>query len=144
MVVDFILRNITFSKEYAASVEQKQIAQQQAEQAKYLVQKQEQEAERMRVEAQGQRDAAITRADGDAQAQVLRAKADAQSLELIAKVLETNPNLLTYRYIEKLAPNVGVILLPSASSGNPFILDLKQLMNTAPVSPTTSSTTTTP
>ena len=34
---DFVLRNITFSTEYAASVEQKQIAEQQAQQAKLVV-----------------------------------------------------------------------------------------------------------
>jgi regulator of protease activity HflC (stomatin/prohibitin superfamily) len=130
VLVDFILRNITFSKEYAASVEQKQVAQQQAEQAKYLVQKQEQEAARLRVEAQGVRDAAITRAEGDAQSQVIRAKADAEALRLISEALKENPDLLTYRYIEKLAPNVGVILLPASGAGNPFIIDLKQLMGT--------------
>ena len=129
-VVDFILRNITFSKEYAASVEQKQVAQQQAEQAKYLVQKQQQEAERLRVEAQGMRDAAITRAEGDAQSQVIRAKAEAEALQLISEALQKNPSLLTFRYIEKLAPNVSVILLPSSSS-NPLLLDLKQLMSMA-------------
>jgi regulator of protease activity HflC (stomatin/prohibitin superfamily) len=141
VLVEFILRNITFSKEYAASVEQKQIAQQQAEQAKYLVQKQQQEAERIRVEAQGQRDAVITRADGDAQSQIIRAKADAEALRLISQALKENPDLLTYRYIEKLSPNVEVMILPSSSNGNPFILDLKQLLPktagpTFPISPT--------
>lgn len=141
ILVEFILRNITFSKEYAASVEQKQIAQQQAEQAKYLVQKQQQEAERVRVEAQGQRDAAITRAEGDAKAQVIRAQAEAEALKLISQALKDNPDLLTYRYIEKLAPRVSVIMAPS--SGMPFILDLKQLMSQLPTS-TAPITTTVP
>jgi len=137
-MVDFILRNITFSKEYAASVEQKQVAQQQAEQAKYLVQKQQQEAERMRVEAEGIRDATITRAEGDAKSQVIRAKAEAEALQLVSEALKENPSLLTFRYIEKLAPNVGVILLPSSSS-NPLLLDLKQLMSMA-ITPTAGTT----
>jgi regulator of protease activity HflC (stomatin/prohibitin superfamily) len=142
VLVEFILRNITFSEEYAASVEQKQIAQQQAEQAKYAVLKQQQVAEQMRVEAQGQRDAAITRADGDAQSQVIRAKADAEALALISNALKQNPDLLTYRYIEKLAPNVSVMLLPAGGAGNPFIIDLKQVLPTTstpttPISPTT-------
>ncbi|MBN1890795.1 MAG: prohibitin family protein [Thermoflexales bacterium] len=136
VVVDFILRNITFSDEYAASVERKQIAQQEAEQAKYLVQKQEQEAARMRVEAEGVRDAAITRAEGEARAQVVRAEADAEALRLISQALEENPDLLTYRYIEKLAPNVGVMILPAGgSSGTPFIIDLKQMLPES-ISPT--------
>lgn len=141
MLVEFILRNITFSKEYAASVEQKQIAQQQAEQAKYLVQKQQQEAERVRVEAQGQRDAAITRAEGDAQSQVIRAKAEAEALGLISGALKENTDLLTYRFIEKLAPNVGVMILPSGGGSSPFIIDLKQILSempkpTMPITPT--------
>ncbi len=37
IMVDFVLRNITFSPEYAASIEQKQIAEQQAKQAFYVV-----------------------------------------------------------------------------------------------------------
>ena len=37
VLVDFVIRNITFSPEYAASVEQKQIAEQQAQQAKFVV-----------------------------------------------------------------------------------------------------------
>jgi regulator of protease activity HflC (stomatin/prohibitin superfamily) len=137
VVVDFILRNITFSDEYAASVERKQIAQQEAEQAKYLVQKQEQEAERLRVEAQGVRDAAITRSEGDARAQVIRAEAEAEALRLISQALKDNPDLLTYRYIDKLAPNVGVMVLPAGGSGGtPVILDLKQMLSES-ISPTT-------
>jgi regulator of protease activity HflC (stomatin/prohibitin superfamily) len=130
MLVNFILRNITFSKEYAASVEQKQVAQQQAEQAKFLVQKQAQEAERLREEARGTRDAAITRAEGDAQSQVIRAKAEAEALQLISAALKDNPNLLTYRYIDKLAPNVNVMLVPSGGTGGtPVILDMSQLLS---------------
>ncbi len=143
VLVEFILRNITFSKEYAASVEQKQIAQQQAEQAKYMVQKQEQEAARVRVEAEGLRDAAITRANGDAQAQIIRATSDAEALRLISEALKANPDLLTYRYIEKLAPNVSVMILPASGSGNPLIIDLKQIMSQLPSS-TSPMTTTVP
>ena len=41
-LVQFLLRNISFSPEYAQAVEQKQIAQQNAERAKFLVQQQQQ------------------------------------------------------------------------------------------------------
>ena len=36
-LIDFLLRNITFSEEYANAIEQKQIAEQQAQQAKLTV-----------------------------------------------------------------------------------------------------------
>ncbi len=147
LVLDALqLRNVTFTAEYSQSVEQKQIAQQQAEQAKLLVQKAQQEAEQLRAKAKGEADAVAERARGDAEAVVTKATADAEALRLIADALKTNPDLLTYTYIQKLAPNVGLILLPS-SGNNPFILDLKSLQEqlptpavapTTPVSPTVS------
>jgi regulator of protease activity HflC (stomatin/prohibitin superfamily) len=116
LVLDaFQLRNITFTPEYAQSIEQKQIAQQQSEQAKLLVQKAQQEADQVRATAQGAADAAVTKAKGDAEA-----------LRQIAAALKDNPELLMYTYIQKLAPNVGLILLPAGGS-NPFIIDLKEL-----------------
>ena len=131
LVLDaFQLRNVTFTAEYAQSIEQKQIAQQQAEQAKLLVQKAQQEADQLRAQAQGQADAAVTKAKGDAEA-----------LRQIAEALKTNPDLLTYTYIQKLAPNVGLILLPAGGS-NPFILDLNQLQQQLPQPSTVPSNTT--
>jgi regulator of protease activity HflC (stomatin/prohibitin superfamily) len=126
----FQLRNITFSPEYAQSIEQKQIAQQQSEQAKLLVQKSQQEADQLRAKVKGEADAVVLRATGDSQAAVTRAQGDAEALKLIADALKTNPDLLTYTYIQKLAPNVGLIMLP-ASGNNPFILNLSDLQNQA-------------
>ena len=57
VLIDFIVRNLTFSPEYAASVEQKQIAEQQAQQAKFVVESKKQEAEQARQIAQGAADA---------------------------------------------------------------------------------------
>jgi len=127
-----LLRNISFSPEYATAVEQKQIAQQNAERAKFLVQQQEQEAARLRVEAQGIRDAAVTRAEGEAKA-----------LLLVADALRNNPDLIQYTYVQKIAPNISVIVLPGGGGGGsaPYILDLKQLLDSLP-KPTTPITTT--
>ncbi len=97
-----LLRNVTFNAEYAKSIEEKQVAQQNAERARFLVEQERQEAERVRVAAQGRADAAVTSAKGEAESQVIRAKAEAESLSLIAAQLRNNPNLLTFRYIEKL------------------------------------------
>ena len=66
ILVDFVLRNITFSPEYAASVEQKQIAEQLAQQARFVVEQRKQEAEQARQVAQGQADAAVIASKGDA------------------------------------------------------------------------------
>lgn len=114
LLLSFDIRNVNFTPEYEKSIEQKQIAQQQAEQMQYVLQREQQEAERKRVEAKGIKDSAIIKAEGEAEA-----------LRLVSDALAANPDLLTYRYIDKLAPNIQVMMLPS---GNPFIVDLKQLM----------------
>lgn len=114
---DFLLRNIRFSDEYAAAVEQKQIAEQLALQAQFVVQQKKQEAEQARQVAQGQADAAVIAAEGEAQAIILKAQAQAQANELLAQSLTTD--LLTYTYINKIAPNVQVMYLPS---GTPLLL----------------------
>lgn len=123
LMVDFVIRNITFSPEYAAAVEQKQISEQQSQQAELLVEKKKQEAEQARQEAQGTADAAVISAEGQAEARILEAKAEAQALEVQAKILEQYPDLLTYVYITKLSPNVDVMFLPSDS---PFIFPLPE------------------
>ncbi len=122
---DFVLRNITFTTEYAASIEKKQIAEQLAQEAEYIVEQRKQEAEQARQVAEGTRDAAITEAEGRAQSQVIEAKAEAEALQLIADVLSKYPELLNYRYIEKLAPGIQVMLVPN---DNPYLLPLPELI----------------
>jgi len=131
---DFVLRDIHFSDEYAAAVEQKQIAQQQAQQAAYVVEQRKQEAEQARQTAQGRADSVVIDAKGAAEARVIQAQAEANALKLIAAVLAGNPDLLTYQYVTKLSPNVQVMYLPT---GTPFILPAPELT-------TTTGTTTAP
>lgn len=121
LLVDFVLRDIHFSEEYAAAVEQKQIAEQQALQAQFVVEQRRQEAEQLRQTAQGQADAAVIAAQGEAQATIIRAQAQAEAWNLLAQVLRENPELLTYEYIQRLAPNVQVMYLPSDT---PLVLPL--------------------
>ena len=121
---EFVLRNIAFSVEYAASVEQKQIAEQLAQQAAFVVEQREQEAEQARKVAQGQADAAVIEAEGRALARVIEAEAEKEALDLIAAALRGNPDLLTFEYIQKLSPGIQVMLIPS---DNPFLLPLPEL-----------------
>jgi regulator of protease activity HflC (stomatin/prohibitin superfamily) len=121
---DFVLRNITFSAEYAASVEQKQIAEQLAQQAAFIVEQRRQEAEQARQVAEGQADAAVIAAQGRADSRIIEAQAEARALELIAEALRANPDLITYQYIQKLAPGIQVMLVPN---DNPFLLPLPSL-----------------
>lgn len=127
ILYDFVLRNIAFSPEYAASVEQKQIAEQQAQQAELVVEQKKQEAEQARQVAKGVADAAVTRAQGEADARLIQAEAEAKALQMIADVLKNNPNLLNYQYITKLAEDITVMLVPG---DNPFILPFPQTNGT--------------
>jgi regulator of protease activity HflC (stomatin/prohibitin superfamily) len=120
-LVDFVLRDITFTEEYAQSIEQKQIAEQQALQAAFVVESKKQEAEQARQIAQGKADAAVIEAKGAAEAQIIQAEAQAKANELIGQSLQANPEILQYQYILKLSPGVQTIFIPT---GNQFILPL--------------------
>jgi len=150
-LVSVLLRGITFSDTFVKAIEDKQIAGQQAQQAI-------QEAARARTLAQGQADAAVTAAQGransnvaeakgEAQAIELRAAADAQALGLINEQLQKNPQLLQWRYIDKLGPDVKMVLIPSNS---PFLFNLQDIQNSvqggssAPASTPTPTGTNTP
>jgi len=133
---DFVLRNVQFSAEYAASVEQKQIAEQEAQQAAFVVEQRIQEANQAREVAKGQKDASITIAEGNGEARLIEADAEAKALLLVADALRDNPVLLTYTYITKIAPGVQVMLLPS---DNQFLFPLPTLepgSNLLPALPT--------
>lgn len=141
VLIDFVLRNISFSSEYAASVEQKQIAEQQAQQAKFVVEQRKQEAQQAIEVAHGQADSVKIRAQGDADARLIQAQAEAQALKMIADALKNNPDLLNYQYITKLAPGVQVMLVPNNA---PYLLPLPTLTGpTATPLPTPSAVPTT-
>ncbi|GMR10374.1 MAG: prohibitin family protein [Anaerolineae bacterium] len=134
---DFVLRNIAFSPEYAASVEQKQIAEQLAQQAVFVVQQREQEAEQARATARGQADAAVINAQGKADARVIEAEAEKTALELLGAALAQNPDLITFEYVQRLGPGIQVMLVPSE---NPFLLPIPSLegstTSVTPIEPT--------
>jgi regulator of protease activity HflC (stomatin/prohibitin superfamily) len=120
-LVQFVLRDIHFSDEYATAVEQKQIAQQQALQAAYVVQSKQQEAQQAIETAKGQAESVKIAAQAAADARLIQAGAEAEALQKIADALDDNPDLLTYLYVTKLAPNVQVMYLPS---GQPYLITL--------------------
>ena len=111
----FLLRDITFVPEYAAAIEQKQIALEGVEQKLH-------EAQQVRNLAQGQADAVRS-----------TAQAQAEAIKLIGEALKDNPNVLTQLYIEKLSPNIRIMLLPNNA---PLLLPLprfeEQERTTAP------------
>lgn len=132
-LIDFVMRDITFTEEYAQSIEQKQIAEQQALQAAFVVESKKQEAEQARQIAQGQADAAVIASRGAAEARLIEANAESEALGLIAEALKDNPELIEYQYVLKLSPGVQTIFVPS---GNQFILPLPQSSSSQPTTST--------
>jgi regulator of protease activity HflC (stomatin/prohibitin superfamily) len=119
LLVDFVLRDITFTEEYAQSIELKQIAEQQALQAQLVIEQKKAEAEQARQTAQGQADAVVIASKGDAEARLIEAQAEAQANTLLSQSL--TPQLIQYQYILRLAPGVQTIFIPSDQQ---FILPL--------------------
>ncbi len=129
----FLLRKITFSSVYAAAIEAKQVAEQQRVQREYqAVQMRklaEGERDRLKLEAEGRAQARVLEGQADAQVVVLKGQAEAQALHLISDVLSQNPDLITYRYVDKLSSNMKVMLVPG---NNPLILPVPEMDGTAP------------
>jgi regulator of protease activity HflC (stomatin/prohibitin superfamily) len=83
-----LLRNVQFSREFQQAIENKQIAQQEAQRMKYVLERQELEKKRKIIEAEG----------------------EAESLRLKGRALAENPALVQYEYVKMLAPNVQAIV----------------------------------
>jgi regulator of protease activity HflC (stomatin/prohibitin superfamily) len=124
----FLLRNIAFSTQYASAIEQKQIAEQERTQKEYQAEQMrklaEGERDKTRLEAQGRADATVLEGEAAAKVILLKAQAQAEALRLINEILSKNRDLLTYQYVDKIAPGIKVMLVPN---NNPFILPIPDL-----------------
>lgn len=113
-VIDVLVRNVTFTTEYATAIENAQIAEVNIREQEFRIQEVERQAQQ--VEA---------RAQGEADARIIQARAEAEALQLIADVLEENPALLEYQYVQNLSDQVQVLALPT---GSPYIFDLQSVL----------------
>jgi len=118
-VTSLLVREINFSTEFIAAIEAKQVEEQ-------ALQRAEIERQRRRTEAQGFADAEVERARGDAEARLIEAQAEAEALRLISEQIAANPNLLQYTYIQNLADNINVALVPS---NTPFLFDANTFLD---------------
>lgn len=128
MVEYLLLRNVAFSPEYAASVEEKMMALQGVTQTEYEAQQIANiatgEGERITVRADAKAKAIRIEAEAQADAIVLRGDAEAEALEALSDPLEERPDLLVYRYVDKLSPAMRAMLVPANA---PLILPLPNL-----------------
>lgn len=115
---DVSITHMTFGKEFTKAVEEKQIAQQEAERARFIVEKAEQERQANVIRAEGEAEAAdtISKAvakSGDGLVLIRRL----ESQKDIAQILARNPNI---SYLPGGAAGSG-----GGSSGGSFLLGLR-------------------
>src|SRR3989344_905768 len=96
-VQDFLLENIDFRPEFNEAIERKQIATQDAQTAKNRVQ-----------EAKFQAEQKVETAKGEAKSTLVRATAQAKANRLLSNSL--TEKIISYEYVQKLAPNVQAIV----------------------------------
>jgi len=134
----FVLRNIAVTPEYAAVLEAKQIADQRVLEEENITRQRFEVARQVEISAEGEANAAVARATGqadslritasaEADARLIKAEAEAQALRLLGAAIEEYPDVLLLQYIQKLAENITVMLLPS---DNPFLFPLPGLNDT--------------
>lgn len=95
---EVLLRDVRFSEAFAGAIEQKQIAQQNAQRMQYVLQKAEKEKQQKILQAQG----------------------DARSIELRGQAIAQNSRVVQYEYARKIAPNVGAIITDGRGINVPF------------------------
>ncbi len=101
IIDEIVLRDVHFTEDFAKAIEQKQIAQQEAERMKYVLEKEQLEAQRKAIEAEGK----------------------AKAIQIVSQELKRNPLYIKYLYVDKLSDKVKVIV-----SDQSTIMDLKGLI----------------
>jgi prohibitin 2 len=99
-VVDLLIDNIDFRPEFKEAIERKQIATQDAQTAQNRV-----------AEAKFKAQQQVETAKGEAQSVLVRAQSQARANRLLSQSL--TERVVRYEAVQKLAPNVQTILLPS-------------------------------
>ena len=103
-LIAVILRDVDFSEAYLNAIEEKQIAQQRIQTANN-------DLERIKVEAEQK---------------ITEARGEAESIRLKGQQLRTNPQVIQFELVQKIAPGISWGILPD---GILPLLDLKQLNN---------------
>lgn len=99
LVIDeVLLRDIRFSEAFAKAIENKQIAQQNAQRMQYVLERTEKEREQKIIEAEG----------------------EAQAIELKGQAVAENARVIEYDYVLKIAPNVSTIISNGKSIAMPL------------------------
>lgn len=95
---EVLLRDVRFSDAFAQAIEQKQIAQQNAQRMQYV----------------------LLKAEKEKQQKILQAEGDARSIELRGQAIAQNSRVVQYEYARKIAPNVSAIITDGRGVNVPF------------------------
>ena len=106
---DVAITDLKFGKEFTAAIESKQVAEQDAERARFLVEKSEQEKK-----------AAVIRAEGES----IAAKVVSEALEMSPALVELRRIEAAKDIAETLSKSRNVTYLPSGGNGNNMLLNL--------------------
>lgn len=85
-----LLRHISFSPQYAQSIEEKQVAEQKIQKAEF----QRLEAEKLKEK------------------KIIEAQADAEAIRLKGEMLKANPEVIQFEFVQKMSPNINWGILP--------------------------------
>jgi len=105
------ITNFKFSAEFTIAIESKVVAVQRVAEA-------ENKLKQIEVEARQ----AKQKAEGEAAAMIARAEGQAKAAEILTLMMKDNPAYLQYMYIDKLAANAQVIIVPE---GMPITIPFK-------------------
>ncbi len=117
-IVSLLIRNIDFTTEFKQSIEEKQIAAQNAIREEERIRQRQAEAQQAIESAKGEAEQARERARGDADAITIRAEAQATANRLLDASLTAQ--VIQYLAVDKLADDLDIALLPS---GQGVIID---------------------
>ena len=123
-ITDLLIDNIDFNPDFKRSIEEKQIAAQNALREEERISQAQNEALQREERAKGEAAAEIERAKGTAEAIRLRAEAQAEANRLLDESLTAQ--VIQWLAVDKLAPNVNIALIPS---GEGIILDPAVLLS---------------
>jgi regulator of protease activity HflC (stomatin/prohibitin superfamily) len=110
-VVDISLEQVAFNPEYEDAIKQKQVEFEKIATERNILSQSQVRAEQAKAVAKGEADAAIEKAKGEAEAVLLKRQAEADGNKAVADSL--TENILRQRSIDKVNPNVRIILMPA-------------------------------
>ena len=134
-VQDLLIDNVDFNPDFKRSIEEKQIAAQNALREQERIEQAKAEALQAEERAKGEARAVEARAEGDANAEIERARGNAEAIRLRAQA-QADANVLLdasltaqviqYLAVDKLAPDLDIALIPS---GQNIIIDPATLLS---------------